>query len=313
MVHMLASIVLTLINIFPVYGQEDGPETYAGYVATSLYSEEGNRWQTRRFRPGTSFEGVFSLSHQLPATEYLLTCILNYIQVPCEWNGEEQLLYPIAMQGGGQVQIPFTTPELSDAYHDFAILALSNVFSEDLSDAYRIGTDLNYLYRSRIVLMSDSADAFDLPMDWYRGGEQTSEVSFEGTFVDLEPRPNRLEAWRVERAAPGETIDYFIHVGNGSADTPHQTYAVMAFLDYVQVPIDGADQWVAFASMPPGTQTTIPARITVPTIPGIHELMIVHAYNPFSMLEIPTEGEEREATEIWDGIYSSIRTAIVVE
>ena len=108
-----------------------------------------------------------------------------------------------------------------------------------------------------------------------------------------------------------EWLEYYIHIGAHPNGTQNR-FAVMAFLDYEQIPIDGEDQWVLYADMLPGTQATVPARLQAPEEPGIYELMLIYVYNPFSMLEEPALGDNRRATPIIDGAYATIRTAIVV-
>ncbi|PKO21648.1 MAG: hypothetical protein CVU38_13635 [Chloroflexi bacterium HGW-Chloroflexi-1] len=86
----------------------------------------------------------------------------------------------------------------------------------------------------------------------------------------------------------------------------------MTVLDYTQIPLDGDDQWVAFVALPAGTRASLPARLVAPSEPGMHELMVVWAYDPYQMLEEPFEGSSRHLTEFLDHMESSIRVAITV-
>lgn len=274
----------------------------------------GPFWRTYGIPSATAFAGRVSLSNQQSPTNYLLTCLLDYRQESCIWDGTPELLYTAELDENEERIIPFTTPTLSTGFHDFAVLAISNAGAEDLGERYRISTDLSYLYASRAVLLSGDEPWQPPALDEvFLGGERNSSASLEGVIVNQEEYPVELRAWTVYEAIPGETIDYYIHVGNGTDDNPPNTFAILAFLDYRQIPIDGENQWVAFAEMPPGSATTLPAQMIAPEEPGIHELMIVFAYNPYTMLEEPPFGEDRHLTRTPHYVFSSIRTAIVVE
>lgn len=125
--------------------------------------------------------------------------------------------------------------------------------------------------------------------------------------------PQAVAAWLTQHARPGEDIAYFVHLGNDAPQAPDVAFAIMVFLDFQQIPLDGDKQWVAYALLPTGTGTDLPARFAAPAEPGVHELMAVIVYNPYHMLEDPPLGPNRQATEFWDVVESSIRVAIVVE
>jgi hypothetical protein len=288
--------------------------TGSGVMVGIQAASGGPYWRTYMLPPGEPFHGRYRLLNQQAATNYVLTCLLDYRQQPCIWDRQSELLYEVELDRAEQTIIPFTTPPLTSTFHDFAILAIANAGVEDLSEEYRIRTDSNYLYAYRSVFLS-GAEPWTPPHidEMLLGTERSSRVSFEGVIVNQDEHPVELRAWTVYEAAPGETIDYYIHIGNGSDDNPPNTFAIMAFLDYGQIPLDGEEQWVAFARMPSGSATTLPAQVTAPEQPGIYELMIVYAYNPYTMLEEPPFGEERSLTRPPAYIFSSIRTAIVVE
>jgi hypothetical protein len=74
-------------------------------------------------------------------------------------------------------------------------------------------------------------------------------------------------------------VDYVVHVGNGTSKTAR--YALIAMLDYVQVPIGPDAGQPTIVSVPPGKCLNFTAHITAPIQPGIHELMVVRADVPF--------------------------------
>jgi hypothetical protein len=310
---VLAFIVFLAIAVSAQESTETSPQ-YAGYVQTAYYIQQGQNWQTWLSIP-EGYSGEFLLSNQQPAMDFLLTCMLDYRQVPCIWDGEDTELYAVSLDGGETIRIPMITPPLSDDFHDFIVIAFGNPFSEDLTDDYRIRTDLNYLYRSRLLFVPEAFEegmpyvAAVAEEDWIRG--EAENLYLEGVIQNQEPNADELRAWTVVEAEAGEWIDYNLQIGS-HPDGVGSRLAIMAFLDYRQITFDGEDQWVIYADLEAGTAATVPVRLQAPLESGIHELLIVHTYDPFAMLEVPALGEDRQATEIIEGTYSGIRTAIVV-
>lgn len=301
-------------------------QEYAGYVRSAYIIAPGPPWQTWPVRPN-GYDGEFLLSNQIPAQDYVITCLLDYLQVPCEWDGTTRTLYPVSLDGGEEVRIPLSTPRMSDDFHDFIVMAFGNPFSDDLSDSYRISTDLNYLYRSRLMFVPRDFTAPENPVDpyksmipdtaWIQGSpvDADTHAPLEGVIQTETTTTERIQAWNVERVEPGEQVDYFLQIGahpNGDGNR----LAIIAFLNYEQIPLqtDGeVSQMVLFSELEPGERAVVPVSFQAPAEPGIHELMIVHVYNPFTFLETPPLGTDRDATEVIESAYSSIRTAIVVD
>jgi hypothetical protein len=155
------------------------------------------------------------------------------------------------------------------------------------------------------------SDPDSLPLIEYTSGQprQDGSSSLNGIVVNLDPAPLRIKAWLKQEVEPGEALNYYVQVGNDTG--PPQTYALMSFLDYVQIPLNDQKK-VEYVSLPPGYRVTVPGKLTAPNERGVHELVILAAYNPYHLLEEPPFGENRERTPVNDWIESSIRVAIIV-
>jgi hypothetical protein len=116
---------------------------YAGQgVAIGIQeTREGKYWRTYRVPGHSSFRGFFYLLNQQPAEEYLLTCLVDYHQVPCAFNGQQLLLYRMSVEDLGERTLPFATLPLAPGLHDPAVLAFAKPDVHDLSSEYRLSTD----------------------------------------------------------------------------------------------------------------------------------------------------------------------------
>ncbi|MEJ2558048.1 MAG: hypothetical protein P8186_17865 [Anaerolineae bacterium] len=298
----------------PVSSTPESKTQYQGQgVAYGIQeTREGKYWHTYRVPEHSSFRGFFYLLNQRPAEEYLLTCLVDYRQVPCTFDGQQQLLYRVSIEDFGERTLPFETPTLAPGLHDLAILAFAKPTVHDLSREYRLSTDFNYLYAPRAVLLAGD-EPWQTPSIEYTitGTRPTNKISpLEGLVINREEQELEIRAWITQEVRSGESTEYFVHLGNDTG--PSHTRAVMAFLDYKQIPLAGADQWVAYVSLPTGTRAVLPGRFVAPQEVGVHELVVVFAYDPFHMLEEPPLGSDRDLTQFSAIVESSIRVAIIV-
>jgi hypothetical protein len=279
-------------------------------VGYSIRAWEGKTWETYQIRVNSSFRGFYRLLNQKPAEEYLLTCLVDYRQVPCDFDGQRQLLYKVSMEDFEERLIPFETPLLPSGFHDLALFAFAKPGVHDMSRDYRLSTDFNYLYAPRAVLLVGDEPWQAPEQAGLITATQPLNYPLSGLVVNREDQPAEIRAWLTDTVKAGEIIDFVIHMGNKVE--PH-TAAVMAFLDYKQIPIDGAEQWVSFVMLPNNTYVALPGRFRAPSEPGVYEFMVVSAHNPFHMLEDPPLGPERTSTQMSSLIESSIRVALIVE
>ena len=321
--YFLLSVLLASCSLQPlalppliVSPTGQGPSVeYAGKgVAYGIQEAEGEKfWRVYQTPSGLSFRGRFRLLNQLPAQDYLLTCMLDYRQVPCVFGDQQDILHRISLAESEDRYTSFTIPILTPGFHDFALLAIANPDVHDLDPGYRLNTDFNYLYAARLVLLAGNQPWPTPAIEYAITGTKPVRTTppLNGLVVNREPPAGAWErAWLTQDAKPEETIEYYVRMGNDSG--PSRSYAVFAFLDYTQIPLDGDDQWVAFVALPAGTRASLPARLVAPSEPGVHELMVVWAYDPYQMLEEPFEGSSRHLTEFLDYMESSIRVAITV-
>jgi hypothetical protein len=312
-IKFIAIVIVFVLGHVTLAGQEQNRPQYVGI---GIRGPEGENWQTYQMNTGDRFSGTVWLTNQQPETQYLLTCLLDYEQIPCRWNDDHaETLYPLEMAAYTDTSVAFETPPLEAGFHDFIVIAFSKPFSEDVSFDYRLSTDLNYLYRSRIVLLVDEDEPPELTFH-HKGIEASAaQTPFGGLLINRLDNRDNLRAWTVESTRPSETLDYYIHLGNNAGDPSRMqplSYSLVAFLNYEQIPLTDENRTLLI-DMPTNTQYTLSASFQTPETPGVYELLVIAVYNPYHLLETPFTGSERDATRIITSVDPSIRTAIVVE
>lgn len=280
-------------------------------LSFGIRSEEGGPyWRTYRVAENSTFRGVFSLGNLQPAEDFLLTCVLDYRQVPCKFRGESRSSYRIRLRSNESADIAFETPPLAPGFHDFLVLAFARPRHPDLSLEYRIGTaQSNFLAAPRAILLSGD-DPWRVPEPEYVTGEEERGGVFDGVFLGRGAEADRPRIWATQEVRPGEVVDYFAHLGNASDRA--RRFAVMAFMDGTQVPLDGARVWAEYREVKARTRTAVQHRFSSPLSSGMHEFALIAVEDPYRPLEEPLQGPNRELTRFSSIVQSSVRLAIVV-
>ncbi|MGI8549453.1 MAG: hypothetical protein ACR2PL_01465 [Dehalococcoidia bacterium] len=267
-------------------------------------------WRTYRVSLDAPFHGILQVTNHQPAQSFLLTCVLDYQQVPCRYGGQPQVLNRIAMGTNEQRDIPFETPTLSQGWHDFTLLIVPSPDDHSLNPRFRLGTDT--VYAARSVLL-DGGLSWGPPVITYPDVGQSSPnpaLPLDGIFVDQEAHPGQLQAWTSQGVSAGETVHYYVHLGNKSRAT--YTFALLAFLDYQQIPLDGQRGRAVFGSLAAGAQGVVPGQVMAPAASGVHELMVLWVENPYHALEYPPDGPTRQFSKTPVRVESSLRVALAV-
>jgi hypothetical protein len=274
---------------------------------------DGLYQRTYQVNENHRFSGYFYLSNEQPAEEFLLTCLLDYRQVPCIYEGEEKMLHPFALGDFEEISIPFETPPLTEGFHDFMLLAFHKPNEHDLSDEYRLRTDISYLTGQRLVLLAGD-EPWQKPSIEHAFTDEEPELDVEhlyGILLNQQKEPEVWQAWMRHQVEPGKIIEFYAHLGNkGERD---HVFAFMAFMDFIQVPLAGESDWVTFADMPANAQLAVPGRVVAPDEPGVHEFLVVYTADPYQMLEEPPLAKERTLTSYFDYVEPTLRTAIIVQ
>lgn len=295
-------MVLLLISLQASHAQQDE------YVEVAMRFADGNISSVQFVELGEPFEAVFYLNNAQPEADYLFTCILNYRQVPCEWGDAEEatLLYARPVGEDERLSLSFRTPLIEDPFNDFMVIAFSHPFSTDRSLDYRISTDLNLMYDYRINLLAKTTDKVEPPSieTNLTATITTAEAFLDGLLVNQRPNQDLLPAWPFVETEPDDEVEYYVHLGNTYVDLD-MDLALMAFLNYEQIPFDLEETWVQYVELPSESILSVPAVFIAPEKMGTYELLVVGAYNPYLLLDPDPQQPVF--------VDPSIRTAIVVK
>lgn len=289
------------------------PTSYSGQgVAFGIQAAPDTPfWWTYRVPLDAPFHGILQVTNHQPAQSFLLTCLLDYQQVPCSFGGQPVLTKRISLGANELRDIPFATPTLSQGWHDFTLLVIPDPDDQNLDTRYRLGTDT--VYAARTVLL-DGGLSWSPPRIAYPDISQAApnrSLPLDGIFIDDEAHPPQLQAWTVQHVTAGVAVPYDVHLGNKSSAA--YTFALLALLDYHQVPLSSQGQRAVFGTLAAGGQGLISGLTTAPMAAGVHELMVLWVENPYHALEYPSDGPQRQATRLPVRIESSLRVAIVTD
>ncbi len=289
------------------------PVSYSGAgIAIGIHEFPNSpAWRTYTVASNTSFKAFLRLLNRQKAETYLLTCLIDYEQVPCTYEDKTTVLYKINMSENEDRLIRFETMPLSNGFHDFSILAIARPDQHDLNQKYRLSTDLNYFYPTRAVILVGQPPYQPSTLDFEHGNVRNySESELNGVVINTVADSRIIPGWFVQNVKQNELVNYYIHLGNDNG--PTQTYVVMSFLDFQQIPVS-THQKNRYVLLNPHERIDIPTSIKVPKENGVHELMVIIAHRPFQPLENPDTGPRRELVNGNFDLENSIRVGIVIQ
>ncbi|MGH2544460.1 MAG: hypothetical protein ACRDIB_16840 [Ardenticatenaceae bacterium] len=218
------------------------------------------------------------------AHDIVIMCLVDYVQTPCQPDGGGFSIRKFAPYE--EFFMPVEIRDLDPGVHEFAFLIVRDPYHDINADQSRptgrsspsevlpfytiyVGNQSHLPVISPIVpeMVRARLDRF--------GGNKI----FVNKLPDLvEPPRNGAPAWLMEEAAPGEKIQSYLHFTEDTDPNPNsKNIVVMAFVDYVQVPLYADDQlhMPLYVKRQPDTFQTLPIAMQAPAKPGIYELIIV--------------------------------------
>lgn len=255
-----------------------------------------------KLKTDSAFTGTYSLGSKMPKnTQYLMLTFIDYKQVPFYLNGKKGLSHLIPMSASSTRYFSFKTERLKEGVHDFANILILHPHGHSLDAEKRLDTDNNYFFDLRANLIVGKGGQYKLSKK-VSGKQRVNKEQFDGIIINKR-NAGKLAYWLKERVKSAKLVKYFVHLGN--KDLKPKNFAVIALLDYKQIPLnpDGL-----FTGRLGAKRTiTIPATLKAPNQKGIHELLIFLITEPF--VKLPSEKSKQSIPPI----YSSARIPIVVE
>jgi hypothetical protein len=275
--------------------------TYAEQVANDSSS-------SFRVEAGHPFIGQFWLlnAYQGVAHDFAITCLIDYVQTPCAVDQpfvQIESLAPMA-----ELLLPLEIPVQGEGLHDLSVLFAIDPFPDrDDPEAYDRFRNIDDV---RINLYVNGIAAAPIPIVEVPPGQLDA---FNGGFVasplaqPIDETSKRITWWTRTTVPAGELFDFYIHLNNQGIRAFDD--AMMAFIDYEQVPIyrQGQPQIPFYVRSRNGVWQPVAVQVRAPTEPGIYEFMVVGMTEPFSRLEINGEYVGTQS------VHSSVRIRLEVQ
>jgi len=223
----------------------------------------------------------------LPST-MLVTALVDYQQVPILLNEERALLHEVPLEADVVVELPLEIEVGGPGAHDLVLVAFHNPHDRPFDESYRLRMSQRLVgKRARVIVGDSEAPVLDVV------------PSLTGALPPPELRDQFLQLVTYARVAGARSEEHptrrVLHMGEGQAgqEYPFQlrisgardrqmTYAIVQFMDYEQIDIE--DLQVLFVRLGPGEEALLDGSLTLPSIPGVHELQAVYIADPYESL-----------------------------
>lgn len=220
--------------------------------------------------------------------EFALVCLVDYTQSPCQpGSGEKTLRFHLDASQETRLGVNLA---LDAGTHDVVFLTFYDPGDHSTEQAFR--QDSRFLFSfHRVQVIVGGVKTRPSPPVAQSFSTAAGMQAGAGIFtISRDKFTDPLQApWHSETSAAGAPLNFFAVYSNPEEVT--RTVALMAFLDFEQVPWD-ATQTTFFAELNGGARADVPAQIAVPNVPGEHELVVVAVDNPFLDLAGQVEGSE---------------------
>ncbi len=258
-----------------------------GEIVPSFYT-------TFRVHKGSPFIGEFRLrSGKLEEHSYVLLCLFDYVQIPCSPQADPFRF----VQGVGQgdvVPVPLQVPIDDEGLHDLIVL-----YQEDPYLVGPVGSSLpdrtlQDLYEMR-ANVSVEGQVTSPTLSYVEPSGQPGQGSIPYGCVPTDELENAVDErggwiiWTETSAQAGEFVDFFLHFDNPQ----DHNYAVVAFVDFQQVPIyfDEVPHLPLYVQTRASTWHTLPVRIRAPEQPGRYEFRLIALAEPYAWLDSLPDGK----------------------
>lgn len=222
------------------------------------------------------------------ASDFLVTTLLDYRQVPFSLDGQYGLLHWIHVEAGQDPYIPLELQVQGVGAHDLMVVGFKNPYSRPWDENARdlpMGC-LVYGRRSVVIVGSANDPIREIFPDVF-GSTPPSEVDFGIRVMFADIPTSVFDARHVSqrqmrtttyREAGGE-FAYDLWLSNFNLPDDNVNYGLVRFFDFHQIDFRGKDLFVAHFD---GRQeTTVRDSLKLPSQAGVHELQIVYVFDPY--------------------------------
>ncbi|PEB50488.1 hypothetical protein COO03_21955 [Bacillus sp. AFS098217] len=240
--------------------------------------------QTTGFEVGensnfTSTIAISNLSDE--KKEFMLVPIIDYKQQHIQLGGEKSNKLKFSIQPKGIIFIPFSIVNMEEGIHDVIFLVMKDSNRKDLDMDSRKATELTHILPIRTTAIV--GDVKKKKLEYTKLSEMESNAPFEGSIVT---KTKKLEPWIIEENL-NKDVNYYINVGN--QQDLKQDFAVMAFLNGEQIPIND-DKNVIMGTLPANTMSRIKGKLNKQDVSnGVSNFTTIYVPKPYQGFESELE------------------------
>jgi hypothetical protein len=232
--------------------------------------------------PGTTFEGQIIFGNDTGSEmDFLLFCLLDYIQTPCI-KGQDEVVFRFKLESGQQEVMDVYLSGLGEGLHDLLVVVfyLPDVHLTD--PQFRQDSRFLYTFHRVNVIVGDDHQKLEIE---YHPFNEPDEFAARGinvlTLTQAKPQSPWDSPWHFADVSAGESIAFHLWWNNAQAFPT--TFAVVAFMDYRQAPISG-DLSVLYGELASHRRADIVGSAMAPRSPNLHEFVVLVIENPYTTL-----------------------------
>jgi hypothetical protein len=230
--------------------------------------------------PGETFTGYYEIDNlRRDAHSYQLMAFLDYQQVPISVDGTKALSHTLRVDAAANRWWPIELGPFPKGTHTLTTILLWDPDDHSLDRTFRLSTEEGLTSTNQSNVMVGTSRSFVKPqvLKPTRSYKLAETLQYDG--VRINRSKTKLAGWLGAEAKPGETIEYYIHVGNTKEKAV--SYSLIALLGGEQISI-GQQKGATIIRVPAGMCYTFKTSVTAPVTPGIHELQVVRGVDPFT-------------------------------
>lgn len=233
--------------------------------------------QVLKVSENQSFQGVvLAGNYGVKEHDFALLCIVDYSEVPCRREADGGFQFHLA--SGEETRLGVNLA-LDPGTHDLVFLTFYDPNNHSTEQSLR--QDSRFLFSFyRVQIQVGEQTTRPQPPIAYKFSAKSEFQPGAGLFTisrDKFTDPSQ-PAWHRQEINPGAPLNFFAVYTNPEQVT--RTVALMAFLDFKQVPWDSS-RTTYFAELAASARADVEAQVSAPTTVGDHELVVVAVDNPF--------------------------------
>ncbi|HRQ41949.1 MAG TPA: hypothetical protein PLD25_28835 [Chloroflexota bacterium] len=217
-----------------------------------------------------------------------VVCLLDYIQIGCAPQLAKEHI--VSVPGQGFAFVPVELTDIKPGLHDFNILAVRDPY---LDGRNAVGDNIRFFTLASTSPSNILVDGLLAPPDIERvkprvagqvEGAGIVTLTYGGKLTD---EFGNIPIWVEAEGQGGEMLTFDLNFLADIHDEDGDTIAVMAFLNYEQIPLiyEGHEYLPLFVERQAGMWQRATVHIQLPDTPGTYELVVMGRTDAFSTME----------------------------